>query len=124
MFFARSTRATSRSLCFAMAATFPFVFVYQLAAAPFVARLLLVAWAFWRVLEPGASTTTQSPFVIIVSIGAALVSFSAILGMSLAGFNDGWRTGWDWGTGRGLQDSLSEAPTLRLVFRLPHKSHR
>ena len=122
MFLIGSTRATSRSLCFAMAATFPFVLAYQIAAAPFVAGLLFVAWAFWKILEPGASTTTQNPFVIVVSIGAALSSFCAVLGMSLAGFYEGWRTGWACGKGLRLRDVLSEAPTLRLLSRLLQKT--
>ena len=105
-----------------MAATFPFVFAYQVAAAPLVAGLLFIAWALWKFLEPGASTTTQNPFVIIVSIGAALSSFCAMLGISLAGFYEGWRTGWACGKGFKLRDVLSEAPTLRLLFRLLQKT--
>jgi hypothetical protein len=122
MFLIRSTRATSRSVCLAMAATFPFLFAYQIAAGPLVAGLLFVAWASWKILDPGASATTQNPIVIVVSIGIALLSFCAILGMSLAGFYDGWRTGWACGEGRRFRDALSEAPTLRLLFRLLQKA--
>jgi hypothetical protein len=105
-----------------MAATFPFVFAYQVAAAPLVAGLLFVAWAFWKILEPGASATTQNPFVIIVSILAALSSICAMLGLSLAGFYEGWRTGWACGKGLKLRDVLSEAPTLQPLFRLLQKT--
>lgn len=122
MFFIRSTRAMSRSLCLAMAATFPFVFAYQIVAAPFVAGLLFLAWAFWKILEPGASATTQNPFVSLVSIGIALTSLCTMLGMSVAGFYEGWRTGWACGKGLRLWDVLSEAPTLKPLFWLLEKS--
>lgn len=122
MFLIRSTRSTSRSLCLAMAATFPFVFAYQIVAAPFVAGLLFLAWAFWKILDPGASATTQNPFISLVSIGIALTSLCTMLGMSLAGFYEGWRTGWACGKGLGFRDVLSEAPTLKLLLRLLQKS--
>src|SRR6516225_7660046 len=83
MFLTESTRATSRSLGLAMAATFPFVFAYQIVATPFVAGLLFLAWAFWRILDPSASE--QNPFVSLVSLGIALTSLCLMLGMSLAG---------------------------------------
>lgn len=69
MFLTRSTRSTARSLGLAMAATFPFVFAYQIVAAPFVAGLLFLAWASWKILDTGASETTQNPLVIVVSLG-------------------------------------------------------
>ena len=122
MFFTRSTRATCRSLGLAMAATFPFVFAYQIVAAPLVAGLLVLAWAFWKILDPGASEKTQNPFVSVVSLGIAVTSLCLILGMSLAGFYEGWRTGWACGKGLSLRDVLSEAPMLKLLFRLLQKS--
>jgi len=122
MLITSSTRGTARSLGLAMAATFPFVFAYQIVAAPFVAGLLFLAWAFWKILDPGASEVTQNPFVIVGSLGIALTSLCLMLGMSLAGFYDGWRTGWAWGKGLRLRDVLSEAPTLKLLFRLLQKS--
>ena len=118
----RSTRATSRSLGLAMAATFPFVFAYQIVAAPFVAGLLFLAWSSGKILDPGASETTQNPFVIVVSLGFALTSLCLMLAMSLAGFYEGWRTGWACGKGLSLRGVLYEAPTLKLLFRLLQKS--
>jgi hypothetical protein len=103
-----------------MAATFPFVFAYQIVAAPFVAGLLFLAGAFWRILDPGASE--QNPFVTLVSIGIAITSLCLMLGMSLAGFYEGWRTGWACGKGLNLRDVLAEGPTLKLLFRLLQKS--
>jgi len=118
MLFTRRTRTLSRPLCFAMAGTFPFVFAYQIIAAPFVAVLLVAAWAFWKVLEPGVSTTTQNPVVIVVSITSAFLAFGTVLAMSLAGFYEGWRTGWACGGGRRFQEVLYEGPTVRLIFRI------
>src|ERR1700733_6630966 len=76
MILAARTRPFSRPLCLAMAGTFPFVFAYQVIAAPFVAGILLAVWAFWKILEPGTSTTTESPLIIGVSIGGALLAFA------------------------------------------------
>jgi hypothetical protein len=113
-----STRALAKRLFFAMARTFPFVFAYQIIAAPFVAASLLMAWAFWKILEPGASSTNQNPFVIVVSIGVALLSLVAMFVASVAGFYEGWRIGWAYGNGRALQEVLYEGPTLKPIWLL------
>ena|SRR5579862_9568811 len=118
MFLVTRTRIFSRPLCFAMAGTFPFVFAYQLIAAPFVAALLVVAFAILKILEPAASTTTENPLVIAVNISAAFVAFGAILTMSVAGFYEGWRTGWACAKGRRFQEVLSEGPTVKLLGRI------
>jgi hypothetical protein len=89
---------------------------------PIVAGLLFLGWASSKIMDPGASETTQNPFVIVVSLGLALTSFCLMLGMSLAGFYGGWRTGWACGKGLSLRDALSEASTLKLLFRLLQKS--
>jgi hypothetical protein len=122
MFLITRTRVFSRPLCFAMAGTFPFVFAYQLIAAPFVAALLLAAFATWKILEPGASTTTQNPLIIAVSLSAAFLSFGTMLTMSLAGFYEGWRTGWACAKGRRFQEVLYEGPTVKLLGRLLQKA--
>jgi hypothetical protein len=122
MFLATRTRAFSRPLCFAMAGTFPFVFAYQIIAAPFVAVLLLADLALWKILEPGVSATTQNPLVILVSIAAAFLSFGAMLTMSLAGFYEGWRTGWACAKGRRFQEVLYEGPTVKLISRFLQKA--
>jgi len=109
------TRYLSWPLCVAMAATFPFVFVYQIIAAPFVACILLAAWEFGRILEPGGSTTTSNPLVIVVFIGGVLLSGSLVLAMSLAAFYEGWRTGWACANGRPIREAMREGPTMRLL---------
>jgi len=116
------SRPFSRPLCFAMAGTFPFVFAYQVIAAPFVAGILLVVWAFWKILEPGTSTTTENPVIIVVSLGGAFLSFVVMLTMSLAGFYEGWRTGWGFASGRRFQEVIWEGPTVRLLRRLLQKA--
>ena len=101
-----------------MAATFPSVFAYQIIAAPFVAAFLSLGWVFWKVLDPGTSATAQNQLVTVVSFGIALASLCTMLGMSLAGFYEGWRIGWAFGKGRKFHDILAETPTLRLLVRL------
>ena len=105
-----------------MAGTFPFVFAYQAIAAPFVAGILLAVWAFWKILEPGTSTTTESPLIIGVSIGGAILFFTVMLSMSPAGFYEGWRTGWACARGRHFQAVMWEGPTTRLLRRLLQKA--
>jgi hypothetical protein len=109
------TRYLSWPLCVAMAGTFPFVFVYQIIAAPFVVCILLVCWGFGRIVEPGGSSVINNPFVIAVFIGGILLSESLILSMSLAGFYEGWRTGWACANGRPIRATMREGPTARLL---------
>ncbi len=100
-----------------MVGTFPFVLAYELVAAPFVAGLLLLAWSIWRILEPNAvSSTTQNPVVITSSIGAVFLSFGVMLMMGLAGFYEGWRTGWACGKGRQFMEALYAGPTVKLLL--------
>jgi hypothetical protein len=115
------TRMFSRPLCFAMAGTFPFVFVYQLIAAPIVAALLAAAIGFWKILEHGGSANTENPLVIGTSIIAAITSFGVILVMSLAGFYEGWRVGWAFANGRRVRDVFNEGPTVKLLSHLRRK---
>jgi hypothetical protein len=118
MYIARGTRYLSRPLCFAMAGTFPVVFAYQIIAAPFVAGALIANWAFLRILEPGASTTTENPVIIVISIGAALLSGGLMLVMSFAGFYEGWRIGWAFAKGRQFREVVWEASTTGLLRRV------
>jgi hypothetical protein len=104
------TRRFAKPLCLAMAGTFPFVLAYQLLAAPIVAVVLLSGWAFCKLLEPGSSSLTTNPLVIVSGMTVIFIAFATILLMSLAGFYDGWRTGWKCGQGENLRDALSEAP--------------
>ena len=122
MFLVARTRVFSRPLCFAMAGTFPFVFAYQIIAAPFVAALLLVAFGIWKILDPGASTTTQNPIVIVVSISSYFLSLGTMLTMSLVGFYEGWRTGWACAKGRRFQEVLYEGPTVKVLGRFLQKA--
>src|ERR1700730_12925972 len=104
--FGAKTRPLSKRLCFGMAGTFPFVIAYQIVAGPVAASLLLAAWIFWQILEPGHSTTTRNPVVSFVALGLALTSLFVMLAMSLWGFYDGWRTGWACATGRPIRDAI------------------
>lgn len=46
------------------------------------------------------------------------MSFGVMLAMSLAGFYEGWRTGWACGKGRPLWEVMREGPTVTLLHRL------
>ena len=96
---------------------FPFVFVYQIVAAPFVAALLATAFVSVKFLEPDNSTVTQNPLVIGISIGSALLSFGLMLAMSLLGFFEGWRMGWGWAGGREFRKIFATGPSAKLLRR-------
>jgi hypothetical protein len=115
------TRPLSKRLCFAMAGTFPFVIAYQIIAMPVVACVLLAAWVFWRILEPGHSATTQDPVILVVTLSLAFASLIVMLTMSLAGFYEGWRTGWACASGRPLREAIVDGPTVRLLRSLLSK---
>lgn len=118
LYLVTETSSLSWPLCCAMAATFPFVIVYQILAAPVIGGVLVIAWGVWKILEPGASTETANPLVIGVSIAAACLAFGLMLAMSLAGFYEGWRVGWAWAKGRRFREVMWERPTIRLLRRL------
>jgi hypothetical protein len=113
MLLSAKTRRFSKPLCWAMAGTFPFVLAYQILAALPVGIVLLSGWTFWKLLEPGTSSSTSNPVVIAVSICVAFIAFATMLMTSLAGFYDGWRTGWKWGHGQNFRNALLEAPAYR-----------
>jgi hypothetical protein len=115
------TRALAKRLCFAMAATFPFVLAYQLIAALVIGSLLLFLRIFWKELEPGTSSMTQNPFVIVMSIGIGLLCLVTAFAASATGFYEGWRTGWMCANGRSVREVLAKGPTMRLVRRLQGK---
>ena len=105
-----------------MAGTFPFVFAYQIVAAFFVAALLLTASAFLKILEPSSPAMTQNTLAIVISIAGALLSFGAMLITSLAGFCEGWRTGWEYGKGRPFPEVLYETPIVKILSRFRRKA--
>jgi hypothetical protein len=75
-------------------------------AVPIVLTMLLAAVALWRLLDP-VSTTTKNPVVIggfiAFVFGSAIIMFVA----SVAGYVDGWRTGWGLARGRSVNEMLS-----------------
>jgi hypothetical protein len=90
MLLSAKTRRFSKPLCWAMAGTFPFVLAYQILAALPVGIVLLFGWAFWKLLEPGTSSSTANPVIIAVSICVAFIAFAMLLMTFVAGFYDGW----------------------------------
>jgi hypothetical protein len=120
----RRARFLAWPLCLAMAGTFPFVFAYQIVAAPFVVAIMLVAWAFGKILEPGSSTPTQNPLLITVSIAMAFLSLGVMVAMSIAGFHEGWRFGWACGKGRPWREVIWEGEAAALLRRVLPARHK
>jgi len=102
----------------AMVGTFPGVFFFQLVAAPVAFAVLLIAWLVWRLIEPGNSTTTENPIVIGTSIAVVLIDLLVIGGMSLLGFYEGWRAGWQISKGSRWRDAIAHGPSARILRNL------
>lgn len=102
----------------AMVGTFPGVFFFQLIAAPVAVAVLLIAWLVWRLIEPGNSTTTENPIVIATSIAVILIDFLVVGGMSLLGFYEGWRAGWQISKGRKWRDAIGHGPSAQILRSL------
>jgi len=100
-----------------MAGTFPGVFLFQLLAAPVVILILVAMHVLWKAAEPGASAATDNPVVIAGSIVGAFLASGIVLGVSVAGFCEGWRIGWTYGQGRGLRDAVEDGLFARAVRR-------
>ena len=107
----------------AMAGTFPGVFIFQFVAAPFALAILLVAWLVcWRT-ELNASTATEDPLVIGMSVAVILLNLFMIGGMSLLGFYEGWRAGWQISKGRRWRDAIAQGPSARMIRFLRARLH-
>ena len=116
----RGTRRKGLALALAMAATFPAVFLFQAAAAPLLAGMVLgVSWLS-SILDP-ASTVTQTTtngLVIAMNIGTALLAFVTMLTVSIIGFFEGWLLGWGCAHGEHFRDVIKRGPTACLLQRL------
>jgi len=122
MFVAPRTRSSAWPMSMAMAATFPFVFAYQIAASPAVVVMVLGAAALSRLVEPGGSTT-ENPVIIGAAILAALGSVMVVLVSSVIGFFDGWRAGWRLARGRSIKETLSDTIAKKCFDRSkPHRT--
>jgi hypothetical protein len=115
LLFIPRTRALSGPLFWAMTGTFPFVIAYQILAAPVAAGVLLMGRALWRLLDPGTSSMTENPVVIVVSISTAFIAFATVLTLSVAGLYDGWMAGLAYGRGMNLRDAVSSAPAYNQI---------
>jgi hypothetical protein len=103
----------------AAAATFPFVFAYQIMAAPLVLTMLLGAFVLTTLVDPASlGGTTKNPVVIGGFISAIFGSGIIMFVASVAGFADGWRTGWGFARGRPLNEMLSYMIPIRWLNRL------
>jgi hypothetical protein len=112
------TRRFALPMSLAAATTFPFVFAYQLMAAPIVFMMLLGAVVLQRLVEPAPLGVIKNPVVIGGSISAVVVSAIVMFGASVAGFADGWRTGWGCAGGCSVNEMLSHTILRRAFNRL------
>jgi hypothetical protein len=108
----------ARPRAFAMAATFPAVFFFQIIAGVVDAViLLLVLWVQSRHTSIG---DTVLSWMLLQTV---MVMFL----MSAIGFYEGWNIGWAWGKGLHVREVILERPLVRLALRLrplpflPHK---
>ena len=84
----RGTRRKGLALALAMAATFPCVFLFQAAAAPLIAAMVVgVAWLS-GILDPASTVThvTTNGLVIATISGTMLLAFVTMLTVSIVGF--------------------------------------
>jgi hypothetical protein len=103
----------------AAAATFPFVFAYQIMAAPVAFTMLLGAFVLAILVGPASlGGTTKNPVVIVGFISAVFGSAIIMFVASVAGFVDGWRTGWGLARGRPINEMLSYTIPKRWLNRL------
>jgi preprotein translocase subunit SecY len=114
----RRTRRFAWPLSLATATTFPFVFAYQIMAAPVVFAMLLGALAFQRLVEPTSSGMIENPVVIGGFLSAFAVSAIVMFIASVVGFAEGWRTGWGIARGRPANEMLSYTIPRRALNRL------
>lgn len=103
----------------AAAATFPFVFAYQIIAAPVVLGAPLGAFILGMLVDPASlGGTTKNLVVIVGFISAFFVSAIILFVASVTGFVDGWRTGWELARGRPINEVLSHTIAKRCLKRL------
>jgi hypothetical protein len=120
MALSRGTRRKGLALALAMATTFPSVFLFQAAAAPFVVAMVVgVAWLS-GILDPASTVThvTTNGLVIATISGIALLAFVTMLTVSIVGFFEGWLLGWRCAHGERFRDVIKRGPTARLLRRL------
>jgi hypothetical protein len=116
----RGTRRKGLALALAMAATFPSVILFQAAAAPLIAAMVVgVAWLS-GILDPASTVThvTTNGLVIAMNIGTGLLAFVTMLTISIIGFFEGWMLGWGCAHGERLRDIIKRGPTAGLLRRL------
>jgi hypothetical protein len=101
-------QAIARPLAFAMAATFPAVFLFQIIAAVLdVVILLTFGWAKSRM----SIDDTLSSLVLVQTVIAPLF-------LSAIGFYEGWHVGWACGKGTRFRDAILERSSVSLGLRL------
>jgi hypothetical protein len=116
----RGTRRKGLALALAMAATFPSVFLFQAAAAPLIAAMIVGAAWLSGILDPASTVTrvTTDGRVAAMIFGIALFAFGAMLTVSIIGFVEGWLLGWRCAQGERFRDVIKRGLTARLLRRL------
>lgn len=71
-----------------------------------------------RIIDPHTAvnnTLIDNQFVIAISITAVFLSLGLMLAASVAGFYEGWRTGWAVARGGRFRDVLFDGPTFTML---------
>jgi hypothetical protein len=116
----RRTRRKGLALALAMASTFPSVFLFQVAAAPLIAAMVVgVAWLS-SILDPASAVghVTTNGLAVAITVGLVLLAFGTMLTASIIGFFEGWLLGWRCAHGERFRDAIKRGPTARLLRRL------
>ena len=113
-------RGKGLALALAMAATFPSVFLFQAAAAPFIAAMVVGAAWLSGILDPASTVThvTTDGLVAAMILGIALFAFVTMLTVSIIGFFEGCLLGWRCAHGEHFRDVIKRGLTARLLRRL------
>jgi hypothetical protein len=99
----------ARPLAFAMAATFPAVFLFQMIAG--VVDAIVLALVIWI---QSLQTSNGEMVLSWMLLGTVIV----MLVMSVIGFYEGWNIGWACGKGLRLREPILERRSVRLALRL------
>ena len=106
--FVPRTRLLSCRLSLAMLLSFPSVFIYQIAAFPFVVLTFIIVILPFRFFQFIHSSDA------IVLFLAVLVLIGGFAAASIAGFVDGWNLGWKVAGSIKFTDALKETTANRI----------
>ena len=106
----RGTRPVAKRIAAGMAGSFPGVLLFQLVSAPLAALILLSSGLVMAVTQRGG-------WVDAVLIGLGVIALGVVALASVVGFYTGWRTAWEWASGRSAREFLINHSVIGLGLR-------